>query len=194
RESRVMESKGERGGNMVRCWVTLLDDTHIERAVGQVLFDKVCEHLNLLERDYFGLAVWLSPNTKVNILELLHSIEFIYKEREQPPVYATFTFNVKFYPPDPSLLAEDITRYLLCLQLRSDIMTSRLSCPLDVLAELGSYTVQSELGEYDSEVHGQGYLGNIPLAPHQTPELEDAVTEMPAKEIRRSIVFRGPEF
>ncbi|KAK1806649.1 hypothetical protein P4O66_005154, partial [Electrophorus voltai] len=104
---------------------------------------------------------------------------------------ATFTFNVKFYPPDPSLLAEDITsivfvyvnislssRYLLCLQLRSDIMTSRLSCPLDVLAELGSYTVQSELGEYDSEVHGQGYLGNIPLAPHQTPELEDAVTEL----------------
>ncbi|XP_076868823.1 protein 4.1b [Brachyhypopomus gauderio] len=162
---------------MFRCRVTLLDDTYIERylekgAVGQVLFDKVCEHLSLLERDYFGLALWCSPDTK----EWLDLSKEVYKQITGHD--ATFTFNVKFYPPDPSILAEDITRYLLCLQLRMDIMTSRLPCPSDVLAELGSYTVQSELGEYDADLHGQGYLSNIPLSPHQSPELQDAVMEL----------------
>lgn len=27
-----------------------------KRAVGQILFDKVCEHLDLIEKDYFGLS------------------------------------------------------------------------------------------------------------------------------------------
>lgn len=31
-------------------------------------------------------------------------------------------FQVKFYPPEPSQLHEDITRYLLCLQVRNDIL------------------------------------------------------------------------
>lgn len=34
--------------------------------MGQVLFDKACEYLNLIERDYFGLAAWDSSNSKVN--------------------------------------------------------------------------------------------------------------------------------
>ncbi|TKS79536.1 Band 4.1-like protein 3 4.1B [Collichthys lucidus] len=39
-----------------------------------------------------------------------------------------FAFNVKFYPPDPSQLTEDITRYYLCLQLRDDVVSGRLPC------------------------------------------------------------------
>ncbi|MCJ8745593.1 hypothetical protein PDJAM_G00132030 [Pangasius djambal] len=160
-----------------RCRVILLDDTVIERdlekkAVGQVLFDKVCEHLNLLEKDYFGLAAWDSSNNKVwlDVSKQVHK-QIIRQD-------ATFTFSVKFYPPDPSVLAEDITRYLLCLQLRADILTSRLPCPSDVLAVLGSYTIQSEFGDYNPELHGKEYFSNIPLAPNQTPELEEKVTEL----------------
>lgn len=37
-----------------------------KRAKGQVLFDKVCEHLNLLEKDYFGLLFQESPEQKVS--------------------------------------------------------------------------------------------------------------------------------
>lgn len=33
-----------------------------------------------------------------------------------------FSFEVKFYPPDPAGLQEDITRYQLCLQIRNDII------------------------------------------------------------------------
>uniref|UniRef100_A0AAR2KYM1 Protein 4.1 n=1 Tax=Pygocentrus nattereri TaxID=42514 RepID=A0AAR2KYM1_PYGNA len=162
---------------MFRCRVILLDDTHIERdleknAVGQVLFDYVCDHLNLLERGYFGLAAWDSSNNRV-------WLDFSREVHKQIINHdATFTFNIKFYPPDPSLLAEDLTRYLLCLQVRTDIMTNRLPCPLDMLTVLGSYIVQSEFGDYDPDVHGPGYLSTIALAPNQTPELEESVTEL----------------
>ncbi|XP_066530696.1 protein 4.1b [Hoplias malabaricus] len=162
---------------MFRCRVNLLDDTRIERdleknAVGQVLFDQVCDHLNLLERGYFGLAAVDASNNKV-------WLDFSREVHKQIIAHdATFTFNVKFYPPDPSLLAEDLTRYLLCLQVRADIMSNRLPCPDDTLAVLGSYTVQSEFGDYDPDVHGPGYLRTIPLAPNQTPELEECVAEL----------------
>jgi hypothetical protein len=36
-----------------------------------------------------------------------------------------FNFEVKFYPPDPSQLQEDITRYQLCLQVRNDILSGK---------------------------------------------------------------------
>uniref|UniRef100_A0A8B9HDP9 protein-tyrosine-phosphatase n=1 Tax=Astyanax mexicanus TaxID=7994 RepID=A0A8B9HDP9_ASTMX len=147
---------------MFRCRVNLLDDTRIERdleknAVGQVLFDEVCDHLNLLERGYFGLATFDASNNRV-------WLDFSREVHKQIIGHdATFTFSVKFYPPDPSLLAEDLTRYLLCQQVRADIMTNRLPCPSDMLAVLGSYVVQSELGDYDPALHVPGYLLTIPL-------------------------------
>ncbi|KAF5904330.1 uncharacterized protein DAT39_005947, partial [Clarias magur] len=160
-----------------QCQVRLLDDTVIERdlekkAIGQVLFDNVCEYLNLLEKDYFGLAAWDSSNSKV-WLDLSKKVQ-----KQIISQVATFSFCVKFYPPDPSVLAEDITRYLLCLQLRADILTSRLACPSDMLAVLGSYTVQSEFGDYNPELHGNEFFSRIPLAPNQTPELEEKVAEL----------------
>uniref|UniRef100_A0A8C0BI96 Protein 4.1 n=1 Tax=Buteo japonicus TaxID=224669 RepID=A0A8C0BI96_9AVES len=89
-----------------------------------------------------------------------------------------FTFNVKFYPPDPAQLTEDITRYYLCLQLRQDIITGRLPCSFATLALLGSYTVQSELGDYDPELHSPDYISEFKLAPNQTKELEEKVVEL----------------
>uniref|UniRef100_A0A4X2LW18 FERM domain-containing protein n=1 Tax=Vombatus ursinus TaxID=29139 RepID=A0A4X2LW18_VOMUR len=49
--------------------VILLDGTEYlcdveKRSRGQVLFDKVCEHLNLLEKDYFGLTYRDTENQK----------------------------------------------------------------------------------------------------------------------------------
>ncbi|XP_073173393.1 protein 4.1 isoform X33 [Lepidochelys kempii] len=89
-----------------------------------------------------------------------------------------FTFNVKFYPPDPAQLTEDITRYYLCLQLRHDIVTGRLPCSFATLALLSSYTVQSELGDYDPELHSADYVSEFKLAPNQTKELEEKVMEL----------------
>ncbi|KAM8997267.1 protein 4.1 isoform 12-T13 [Ara ararauna] len=159
------------------CKVVLLDDTLFECAVdkhakGQDLLKKVCDHLNLLEEDYFGLAIWDTPTTRT----WLDPAKEIKKQVHGGPW--DFTFNVKFYPPDPAQLTEDITRYYLCLQLRQDILTGRLPCSFATLALLGSYTVQSELGDYDPDLHGPDYITEFKLAPNQTKELEEKVVEL----------------
>ncbi|XP_063307610.1 band 4.1-like protein 3 isoform X19 [Pelobates fuscus] len=143
-----------------------------KRSRGQLLFDKVCEHLNLLEKDYFGLTYRDSDNQK-NWLDPAKEIK---KQIRNGPWQ--FSFNVKFYPPDPSQLSEDITRYYLCLQLRDDIIYGRLPCSFVTLALLGSYTVQSELGDYDPEEYGSDYVSEFRFAQNQTKELEDKVVEL----------------
>ncbi|XP_056365135.1 protein 4.1 isoform X26 [Oenanthe melanoleuca] len=159
------------------CKVVLLDDTIFECSVdkhskGQDLLKKVCDHLNLLEEDYFGLAIWDTPTSRT----WLDPAKEIKKQVHGSPW--DFTFNVKFYPPDPAQLTEDITRYYLCLQLRQDILTGRLPCSFATLALLGSYTVQSELGDYDPDLHGPDYISDFKLAPNQTKELEEKVVEL----------------
>ncbi|XP_058712188.1 protein 4.1 isoform X17 [Poecile atricapillus] len=159
------------------CKVVLLDDTIFEcsldkHAKGQDLLKKVCDHLNLLEEDYFGLAIWDTPTSRT----WLDPAKEIKKQVHGGPW--DFTFNVKFYPPDPAQLTEDITRYYLCLQLRQDILTGRLPCSFATLALLGSYTVQSELGDYDPDLHGPDYISEFKLAPNQTKELEEKVVEL----------------
>ncbi|KAM9606594.1 protein 4.1 isoform 4-T6 [Morphnus guianensis] len=159
------------------CKVVLLDDTIFECSVdkhakGQDLLKKVCDHLNLLEEDYFGLAIWDTPTSRT----WLDPAKEIKKQVHGGPW--DFTFNVKFYPPDPAQLTEDITRYYLCLQLRQDIITGRLPCSFATLALLGSYTVQSELGDYDPDLHGPDYISEFKLAPNQTKELEEKVVEL----------------
>ncbi|XP_036025098.1 band 4.1-like protein 2 isoform X16 [Onychomys torridus] len=157
--------------------VTLLDGTEYscdleKRAKGQVLFDRVCEHLNLLEKDYFGLLFqenaeqknWLDPAKEIK--RQLRNLPWL------------FTFNVKFYPPDPSQLTEDITRYFLCLQLRQDIASGRLPCSFVTHALLGSYTLQAEHGDYDPEDCDSMDLSDFQFAPSQTKELEEKVAEL----------------
>ncbi|XP_073759174.1 protein 4.1 isoform X9 [Callorhinus ursinus] len=161
----------------MHCKVSLLDDTVYEcvvekHAKGQDLLKRVCEHLNLLEEDYFGLAIWDNAASKT----WLDSAKEIKKQVRGVPW--NFTFNVKFYPPDPAQLTEDITRYYLCLQLRQDIVAGRLPCSFATLALLGSYTIQSELGDYDPELHGADYVSDFKLAPNQTKELEEKVMEL----------------
>lgn len=43
-------------------WIFFLQ----KHAKGQDLLKKVCDHLNLLEEDYFGLAIWDTPTSRVS--------------------------------------------------------------------------------------------------------------------------------
>uniref|UniRef100_A0A670ILW2 Protein 4.1 n=1 Tax=Podarcis muralis TaxID=64176 RepID=A0A670ILW2_PODMU len=171
------QKTARRPRNNMHCKIILLDDTMFEcsldkHAKGQDLLKKVCDHLNLLEEDYFGLAIWDTPSSKT----WLDAAKEIKKQVHGGPW--EFTFNVKFYPPDPAQLTEDITRYYLCLQLRKDILNGRLPCSFATLALLGSYTIQSELGDFDPDLHSPDYVSEFKLAPNQTKELEDKVMEL----------------
>ncbi|XP_019206482.1 protein 4.1 isoform X14 [Oreochromis niloticus] len=176
-EEEAKASRVSRRPKTMQIKVTLLDDTLYEceldkHAKGQELFMKVCDHLNLLEKDYYGLAIWETPTMKT-WMDLTKEIR-----RQVQGANYNFTFNVKFYPPDPAQLSEDITRYYLCLQLRKDILQGRLPCSFVTLALLGSYALQSELGEYDPEVHGSEYAKEMKMAQGQTKELEDKMMEL----------------
>ncbi|KAM3602288.1 uncharacterized protein V6R79_001503 [Siganus canaliculatus] len=163
---------------LVVCHVNLLDGTDFsceveKRAKGQYLFFKVCEHLNLLEKDYFGLTYidsheqkcWLDPTKEI--------------KRQIRSNNWQFSFNVKFYPPDPSLLSEDITRYLLCLQLREDVASGRLPCSFVTHALLGSYTLQAEFGDYEpDQPRPLDYISQRTFAPNQSKEMEEKILEL----------------
>ncbi|XP_053699883.1 band 4.1-like protein 2 isoform X9 [Synchiropus splendidus] len=163
---------------LVVCRVALLDGTDFsceveKRAKGQYLFFKVCEHLNLLEKDYFGLSFidnheqkcWLDPTKEI--------------KRQIRSNNWQFAFNVKFYPPDPSLLTEDITRYLLCLQLREDVASGRLPCSFVTHALLGSYTLQAEFGDHEpDQPRPLDNVAQLTFAPNQNKEMEEKILEL----------------
>ncbi|AWP19856.1 putative band 4.1-like protein 2-like isoform 3 [Scophthalmus maximus] len=163
---------------LVVCRVTQMDGADFtceveKRAKGQYLFFKVCEHLNLLEKDYFGLSYidsheqkcWLDPTKEI--------------KRQIRSNNWQFSFNVKFYPPDPSLLTEDITRYLLCLQLREDVASGRLPCSFVTHALLGSYTLQAEFGDHEpDQPQPLDYISQVTFAPNQNKEMEEKILEL----------------
>jgi erythrocyte membrane protein band 4.1 len=169
---------GVRPKSVVSCCVHLLDGTDYQfeiekRAKGSLLVEMVCEHLNLLERDYFscfyinnGVRFWIILDRRV--AKQIGKLPWV------------FGFGVKFYAPDPSLLQEDITRYFMCLQIRADILASVLPCAFVTHALLGSYTVQSELGDYDAAEFGHGfeYLREFQFCSNQTDELLEKIAQL----------------
>ncbi|XP_076847540.1 band 4.1-like protein 3b isoform X8 [Brachyhypopomus gauderio] len=161
----------------MQCRVTLLDGSDYtctveKKAKGQVVFDKVCDHLNLLEKDYFGLTYRDAENQK-NWMDPAKELK---KQIRAGPW--NFGFNVKFYPPDPAQLCEDITRYYLCLQLRNDVVSGRLPCSFATHSLLGSLVAQSELGDQEPGELSADYVSELRLAPNQTKELEEKVMDL----------------
>ncbi|KAG4066585.1 hypothetical protein HA402_007221 [Bradysia odoriphaga] len=158
--------------------ITLLDgsvlDVSIDRkAKGKDLMNSICAGLNILEKDYFGLLYNTAVDPRV-WLDLDKPVTKFFKT--DPWV---LTFAVKFYPPEPAQLQEDITRYHLCLQVRNDILDGRLPSTFVTHALLGSYLVQSELGDYDPNEHrDRSYLKEFKFAPNQSPELEEKVLDL----------------
>ncbi|XP_052744570.1 protein 4.1 homolog isoform X2 [Bicyclus anynana] len=166
-------------GNQARVKVELLDgsvmDLDADRKIrGHDLLSKVCDSLNLVEKDYFGLLyedrgdprVWLDLEKRVSKL-LKH----------EP---WSLRFAVKFYPPEPAQLQEELTRYQLVLAIRKDLLDGRLPCSAVTHALLASYLLQSELGDYEASEEGAGLCKQLKLVPPAaaTPELEEKVVEL----------------
>lgn len=63
--------------------------------------------------------------------------------------------------------------------MRNDLLEGRLPSSFVTHALLGSYLVQSELGDYDANEHkDRSYLHEFKFAPNQTRDLEDKVSEL----------------
>ncbi|KAK2567938.1 Band 4.1-like protein 4 [Acropora cervicornis] len=163
------------------CHVLLLDESEHpveirKKTNGEEVLEKVFQHLNLLERDYFGLR-YIDRDSQSRWLDPLKPVV---KQLKAGPPYLLY-FCVKFYAADPCRLHEELTRYLFFLQVKKDIYQGRLPCATNVLAELSSYSIQSELGEYDPKEHTQGYVSEFRFIPNQSEELEAKVGHMHKK-------------
>jgi len=159
--------------------VTLLDGNEVQfelegKCSGDELLNKVTEHVQLTEKDYFG---FLHVDSRDKTLTWLHGDRTLAKQlKEDKKCF----FQVKFYPPEPAQLQEDLTRYQMCLQIQNDIKNGRLPCSFVTHALLGAYLVQSELGDYDSIEHGTtiDYLRDFDFAPCQSDDLLEKIMEI----------------
>ncbi|KAL3112220.1 hypothetical protein niasHT_016993 [Heterodera trifolii] len=143
--------------------IHFLDDTehtfHVhQKAKGSVLTSLVAAQLELREKDYFGLAYydeqklqhWLYPDKRIK------------KQLKGLPL--KFWFQVKFYPPQPTQLTEDLTRFLLYLQLRRDVHTERLPVSFAAQANLGAFIAQAMLGDYQESDEYADHLNSAHIA------------------------------
>uniref|UniRef100_F1KV10 FERM domain-containing protein 5 n=1 Tax=Ascaris suum TaxID=6253 RepID=F1KV10_ASCSU len=157
--------------------VQLLDDNEtiyqeFKKSVeAQQILDYVCDFLNIVEKDYFGLRsqgtdkhrYWLDLNKAIS------------KQVRGPNV--ALLFRVRFYPSDVTVLKEEITRYQLFVQLQRDLLHGRLCCSQNEAAVLGALILQSVIGDYDAEPRSPGYVSEYKLLPKQTAKLEEKVAE-----------------
>ncbi|CAH2229367.1 jg21774 [Pararge aegeria aegeria] len=134
--------------NAGRVRVELLTGEHItvdveRKATGADLLDKVCEVLDVIESDYFGLLhvqrgdprVWVDLGRRLS------------KTFRNEPWDVKFT--AKFYPPEPSELRDDQSRYQLGLSVRRDLMEGQTPAE----AELNYLENAKKLAMYGAEVH-----------------------------------------
>ncbi|KAM9836618.1 FERM domain-containing protein 7 [Aulostomus maculatus] len=136
----------------LRLRVIFLDDSERtfeveQKVLGCDFFNKVCGHLKLLEKEYFGLEFRHHSGNYV-WLELLKPLAKQIKYTSD----LFFRFIVKFFPPDPGQLKRGLTRYLFALQIKQDLSNGSLTCNDNSAALLVSHILQSELGDYDEEL------------------------------------------
>ncbi|XP_069767106.1 FERM domain-containing protein 5 isoform X4 [Narcine bancroftii] len=101
--------------------------------------------------------------------------------KSQPPY--TMCFRVKFYPTDPSTLKEEITRYLVFLQIKRDLYHGRLLCKTSDAALLAAYILQAEIGDYDAGKHPEGYSSKFQFFPKHSEKLERKIAEIHKTEL-----------
>uniref|UniRef100_A0A8C5BJ13 FERM, ARHGEF and pleckstrin domain-containing protein 1 n=1 Tax=Gadus morhua TaxID=8049 RepID=A0A8C5BJ13_GADMO len=166
-------------GRRVTVRVRMLDDSEelfdvSQRAPGKVLFDLVCTHMNLIEGDYFGLE--FQDHHKMTVW--LDLIKPLMKQLRRPK-HTVLRFVVKFYPPDPAQLLEELTRYLFALQLKQDLSAGRLTCNDSSSALMVSHVVQSEIGDFEGS-QSRSHLLNNNYIPDQMA-LMDRIMEFHSK-------------
>ncbi|XP_034386248.1 FERM, ARHGEF and pleckstrin domain-containing protein 2 isoform X3 [Cyclopterus lumpus] len=171
-----MGSGSKSHGRWLQIRVQGLDDSQEffdvdPKAIGQYLLSEVFLRGNLIERDYFGLEfqnmqmnwVWLEPTKPI-------------MRQVRRPANTLFRLSVKFFPPDPGQLQEEYTRYLFSLQMKRDLMESRLICTENTGALLASHLVQSEIGDYDDAADGD-FLRTSKLLPYQE-KVQERIMEL----------------
>uniref|UniRef100_A0A8C1KY54 Erythrocyte membrane protein band 4.1 like 5 n=1 Tax=Cyprinus carpio TaxID=7962 RepID=A0A8C1KY54_CYPCA len=140
--------------SIITCRVSLLDGTDVsvdlpKKAKGAELFEQIMYHLDVVEKDYFGLHFAL--------LTISVMFSAFWLVLVGPPY--CLHMRVKFYSSEPNNLHEELTRYLFVLQLKQDILSA-------------------ELGDCDPAEHGLDLVSEFRFIPNQTEEMEASIYNM----------------
>ncbi|XP_041663630.1 band 4.1-like protein 5 isoform X2 [Cheilinus undulatus] len=161
--------------SIITCRVSLLDGTDVsvdlpKKAKGEELFDQIMYHLDIVEKDYFGLRFMDSAQVP-HWLDVTKSIK---KQVKIGPPYCLH-MRVKFYSSEPNNLHEELTRYLFVLQLKQDILSGKLECPFETAVQLAAFSLQAELGDCDPLDHNLDLVSEFRFIPNQTEDVELAI-------------------
>ncbi|XP_026231677.1 band 4.1-like protein 5 isoform X2 [Anabas testudineus] len=161
--------------SIITCRVSLLDGTDVsvdlpKKAKGEELFDQIMYHLDIIEKDYFGLRFMDSAQVP-HWLDVTKSIK---KQVKIGPPYCLH-MRVKFYSSEPNNLHEELTRYLFVLQLKQDILSGKLECPFETAVELAAFSLQAEMGDCDPLEHNLDLVSEFRFIPNQTEDVELAI-------------------
>uniref|UniRef100_A0AAZ3SS82 FERM domain-containing protein n=1 Tax=Oncorhynchus tshawytscha TaxID=74940 RepID=A0AAZ3SS82_ONCTS len=107
-----------------------------QRILGCDFFNKVCGHLKLLEKEYFGLEF------------RHHTGSYVWLEQLKPLASQIKSKSVSVF----SVMSTVLCVYLFSLQIKQDLSTGSLTCNDNSAALLVSHILQSELGDYKEEL------------------------------------------
>uniref|UniRef100_A0A671SV95 Band 4.1-like protein 5 n=1 Tax=Sinocyclocheilus anshuiensis TaxID=1608454 RepID=A0A671SV95_9TELE len=163
--------------SIITCRVSLLDSTDVsvdlpKKAKGAELFEQIMYHLDVVEKDYFGLRFMDSAQVP-HWLDVTKSIK---KQVKIGPPYCLHV-RVKFYSSEPNNLHEELTRYILVYTI-TNLLIFTLECSFDTAVELAAYALQAELGDCDPAEHRLDLVSEFRFIPNQTEEMEAAIYNM----------------
>uniref|UniRef100_A0A7N8XCY7 Erythrocyte membrane protein band 4.1 like 5 n=1 Tax=Mastacembelus armatus TaxID=205130 RepID=A0A7N8XCY7_9TELE len=151
--------------SVITCRVSLLDGTDVsvdlpKKAKGEELFDQIMYHLDIVEKDYFGLR-FMDWAQVPHWLDVTKSIK---KQVKIGPPYCLH-MKVKFYSSEPNNLHEELTR-------------SVKMCTFSSICELTGMCVclfSAELGDCDPLEHNLDLVSEFRFIPNQTEDVELAI-------------------
>uniref|UniRef100_A0A3P8SL80 Erythrocyte membrane protein band 4.1 like 5 n=1 Tax=Amphiprion percula TaxID=161767 RepID=A0A3P8SL80_AMPPE len=156
--------------SIITCRVSLLDGTDVsvdlpKKAKGEELFEQIMYHLDIVEKDYFGLRFMDSAQVPhYYIYSAVVSICLLVG-----PPYCLH-MRVKFYSSEPNNLHEELTRYLFVLQLKHDILSGKY-----VISFMFVCVFSAELGDCDPLEHNLDLVSEFRFIPNQTEDVELAI-------------------
>ena len=179
---------GKQPGGEFDCEVVLLSGStlsfrgniHFKRGDKTLkIFDAVCNHLELTERDYFGLRYndgelrthWLDLYKKFRDHEGLDMSESVHQ----------FQFGVRFYVSDPVGIHDKVARHQFFLQLKIDLTTGKLPCESRKSIDIAALGTQVDLGDYKKDFHRSGYLREVQFIPDQDKSFSNEVERLHAR-------------
>ncbi|CAJ0568745.1 unnamed protein product, partial [Mesorhabditis spiculigera] len=138
---------------------------------GEALFCQVTKDLSIEEKEYFSLCFY----DRTGVRHWLYNDKAIGKQLKDLPW--EFSYEVKFFPTQPTALTDESARFNLYQQLKKDILVGRLAASSEAYTVLGGLQVQAEIGDVQQSAEYENYLQTTQFSPSPEPGQIDKIRQ-----------------